>query len=630
MPNIKQIELPSGNTYDIKDANALHTDDLKSTTKSTLEAASMGSDSGKQYAVGLDKNGDLSVNVPWTNTTYTGANGVSLSGTTFSNSGVRSIATGSSNGTISVNTNGTSANVAVKGLGNAAYTNVTDTYSASGTAPTSGKAIKNAFDTIAPMIYKGTLGTGGTITTLPTASSENKGYVYNVITAGTYDSKAAIVGDMFISNGSAWVLVPSGDEPTGTVTSIATGVGLTGGTITTSGTIKTKLKSETASTLDSAAMGATASRQYAVGVDKSGYLSVNIPWTDTNTKVTSVGNHYAPTKDDNAELSVDASGGSSATWGTTNMVTGVNLQRDAKGHVVGVTVDSIKMPANPDTNTTYTFANGTNGFTVTPSGGSVQTVTVTPNDTTKLPLSGGTLTGTLTMAGNDIKLGTASASTDDSADIVWYYGNGQEKARIWTQNTYTAKSGLNYRVYDSEGTSLFNGTIPLENTDTKNTAGSTDTSSKIFLIGATSQAANPQTYSDNEVYVTSGALQAKTVSASSGVNANTGNSGTAGGLSLYGTEPSNYGIIARQTGSSTGQLIKHGYVQGDFAIGINCTGATNRGFIFRQAGNNVASISGEGKAVFNGSVTVGGNNTNTSGCKMEYNSTTESLDFIFA
>lgn len=56
------------------------------------------------------------------NTTYKAGTGISLSGTTFSNSGVRSIATGSSNGTISVNTNGTSANVAVKGLGSAAYT----------------------------------------------------------------------------------------------------------------------------------------------------------------------------------------------------------------------------------------------------------------------------------------------------------------------------------------------------------------------------------------------------------------------------------------------------------------------------------------------------------------------------
>lgn len=38
-------------------------------------------------------------------------------------------------------------------------------------------------------------------------------------------------------------------------------------------------------------------------------------------------------------------------------------------------------------------------------------------------------------------------------------------------------------------------------TDTKNTAGSTDSSSKLFLIGATSQAANPQTYSHDTAYV---------------------------------------------------------------------------------------------------------------------------------
>ena len=37
------------------------------------------------------------------------------------------------------------------------------------------------------------------------------------------------------------------------------------------------------------------------------------------------------------------------------------------------------VPASCYTNTTYTFANGTNGFTVTPSGGTAQTVTVTPS-----------------------------------------------------------------------------------------------------------------------------------------------------------------------------------------------------------------------------------------------------------
>lgn len=54
------------------------------------------------------------------------------------------------------------------------------------------------------------------------------------------------------------------------------------------------------------------------------------------------------------------------------------------------------------------------------------------------------------------------------------------------------------------------------NTDTKNTAGSTDTSSKIFLVGATSQAANPQTYSDNEVFATSGVLTTKSVQVGGG------------------------------------------------------------------------------------------------------------------
>lgn len=73
---------------------------------------------------------DLNKNVPsdavFTDTTYTGSDGITLSGTNFTNSGVRSIETGSSNGTISVNTNGTSANVAVKGLGTAAYKAETD------------------------------------------------------------------------------------------------------------------------------------------------------------------------------------------------------------------------------------------------------------------------------------------------------------------------------------------------------------------------------------------------------------------------------------------------------------------------------------------------------------------------
>lgn len=52
------------------------------------------------------------------------------------------------------------------------------------------------------------------------------------------------------------------------------------------------------------------------------------------------------------------------------------------------------------------------------------------------------------------------------------------------------------------GNTNINVSLPANpNTDTKNTAGSTDTSNKIFLIGAMSQAANPQTYSHDTAYV---------------------------------------------------------------------------------------------------------------------------------
>ena len=83
------------------------------------------------------------------------------------------------------------------------------------------------------------------------------------------------------------------------------------------------------------------------------------------------------------------------------------------------------------------------------------------------------------------------------------------------------------------------------------------------MIGATSQAANPQTYSDSEVYTTNGTLTAKILSTSAGIHANTANSNAVGGISLYGTNPDNYGLVMRGTGTATGQLGKHGYVQGD-------------------------------------------------------------------
>lgn len=73
---------------------------------------------------------------------------------------------------------------------------------------------------------------------------------------------------------------------TGTVTSVATGVGLAGGPVTSTGTVKAALVSETKLTNAASAATETAGRVYPVAVDKNGKLAVNVPWTDTTTGTT--------------------------------------------------------------------------------------------------------------------------------------------------------------------------------------------------------------------------------------------------------------------------------------------------------------------------------------------------------
>ena len=67
------------------------------------------------------------------------------------------------------------------------------------------------------------------------------------------------------------------------------GVGVT---ITAGNVVKVKLKSETAHTASSAEPSNTAGRQYAVGVDADGNLSVNVPLTDTTYTNAKLGQGY--------------------------------------------------------------------------------------------------------------------------------------------------------------------------------------------------------------------------------------------------------------------------------------------------------------------------------------------------
>lgn len=64
----------------------------------------------------------------------------------------------------------------------------------------------------------------------------------------------------------------------GTVTSVGSGVGLTGGPVTASGTLRVKLKSEEGLSTIAAIPPETLDRNYAVVVDSVGDLSVTVPW----------------------------------------------------------------------------------------------------------------------------------------------------------------------------------------------------------------------------------------------------------------------------------------------------------------------------------------------------------------
>lgn len=106
------------------------------------------------------------------------------------------------------------------------------------------------------------------------------------------------------------------------------------------------------------------------------------------------------------------------------------------------------------------------------------------------------------------KLPTASTSTAGimTTDMVTKLNGIQESAdAVSFTRSLTSGTKVGTITINGTGTDIYAPT----NTDTKNTAGSTNTSNKIFLIGATSQATNPQTYSDDQVFTTSGVLTAK-------------------------------------------------------------------------------------------------------------------------
>lgn len=122
-----------------------------------------------------------------------------------------------------------------------------------------------------------------------------------------------------------------------------------------------------------------------------------------------------------------------------------------------------------------------------------------------LPQAGGTITGNLAINGTTALKGTVTISgaisaTANAAATTSKYGF----IKLGSDTQITA-SGKVYPVQLDSSDKAFV-SVPWTDTDTKNTAGSTNNASKLFLIGATSQDANPQTYSNSAIYATNGVL----------------------------------------------------------------------------------------------------------------------------
>lgn len=410
------------------------------------------------------------------------------------------------------------------------------------------------------MVYKGTLDGGSTDTYGALTPAANKGYTYKVTTAGLIDGVRVEVGDMLICNTDNTVSATANNFSTiaenwdfiqGNLDGVIVGPSsATSGNVVLFDGATGKLIKDSGKTLGK---------------------SVPSDAVFTDTKVTSAVNHYTPAADASSELSAAASGATAA-W-SIDVVKAVKLQRDAKGHVVGVSVTSGKLPANPNVDTKVTqninaedkefpllakFTNNTTNETNTAkyAGG----VTVNPSkkqisatkfkgalegnaDTASAAASGSSLETAIDAKASKVASATEgnfaaldangdlvdsghkhgdyktkqTAKSDPTAsgtgvtfiDTISQNANGDiaaTKKTVRTMGAATASAAGSTGLVPAPGSGKQGAYLRGDGTwvvptDTKNTAGSSDTSSKIFLIGATSQAANMQTYSHDTAYV---------------------------------------------------------------------------------------------------------------------------------
>ena len=429
---------------------------------------------------------DITSNMALTDTTYTAGGGLDLEGTEFVNTGVRAIGTGTENGTISVNTAGVSGNVSVKGLKSLAFidkapgNNTTVFLNGAGewtsVATTDTKNTAGASDTSSKIYLVGA--------TEQTAEAQTYSHdtVY-INTDGTlYSGGKKVLTDHQSLTAYAKIASPTF---TGTPKSVTPSTTSDGTMIATKEYVDNSFTANDAMVFKGL-VGGLNNLQDLPNPHKQG-------WTY---KVAENGTYAGQSCEfgDTIYCIIDGDTANDNHW--------VVLQTNLEGAVIG--------PASSNTNGIPIFT-GTTGKAISDSGKTISTTAPNSNaEDSTIPTSKAVWSA-ITGASGYGKTGTVtSVATGAGLTGGTITNSGTIKANLNSETSLgTIGTTSNLYAIGIDANNKLAVNVPW--TDTKNTTGSTDTSDKIYLVGATSQAINPQTYSDNQVYVTNGQLDANKI-----------------------------------------------------------------------------------------------------------------------
>lgn len=270
-------------------------------------------------------------------------------------------------------------------------------------------AIDNKIATADAMIYKGTLGTDGTVTKVP-ANGYKVGWTYKVITAGTYAGIKCEVGDMLIAINNGPVSGTTVVNADWTVVQANIDGAVTGPASATAGHI---------AVFDGATGKVIKDGTYTIATS----VPSNAVFTDT--KVTSVDNHYKPANG----TTLTGTAGSPVTAGG-KVVTGITA--DSSGHITNIITGTI--PAAP---------------TLSGLGG---VGTINASGTAPLTLSASKSSTTVTISGSVAEMTAATSNTAGAAGIVPAPDAGKQAAFLRGDGTWAFPTDTNTTYVFANGT----------------------------------------------------------------------------------------------------------------------------------------------------------------------------------